>query len=112
MSFDRDASMSPDYFRPSMQYLGRSNPKYVGGFNTYFRYKNIEFSTQWSYKIGHIIPSFNDLQNAPNNWEMQVKLPSDMLVICVSGTNRERRYLTLENTRRCNRCLPFCNLWK
>lgn len=26
VSFDRDASMFPDYFSPSMQYLGRSNP--------------------------------------------------------------------------------------
>ena len=100
VSFDRDASMSPDYFRPSMQYLGRSNPKYVGGFNTYFRYKNIEFSTQWSYKIGHIIPSFNDLQNAPNNWgnagQAAIGYASDL---SVSGTNRERRYLTFWKTR-------------
>ena len=30
VSFDRDASMFPDYFSPSMQYLGRSNPKIRG----------------------------------------------------------------------------------
>ena len=100
VSFDRDASMSPDYYKTSMQYLGRSNPKYVGGFNTYFRYKNLEFSTQWSYKVGHIIQSFNDLQNAPNNWgnesQAAIGYASDL---SVSGTNRERRYLNFWKTR-------------
>lgn len=100
VSYDREAAKFPDYFTSSMQYLGRSNPKYVGGFNTYLRYKNIEFSTQWSYKIGHIIPSFNDLQNAPNNWgnarQKALGYTSDL---SVSGTNRERRYLNFWKTR-------------
>ena len=73
--------------------MGRSNPKYVGGFNTYFRYKNLEFSTQWSYKVGHIIPSFNDLQNAPNNYGSSYS--NDL---GVSGTNRERKYLSFWKT--------------
>lgn len=97
--YDRGASYAPEYFNQSMQYLGRSNPKYVGGFNTYFRFKNIEFSTQWSYKVGHIIPVFNDLQNAPNNWgnadEVAVGYSSDL---SVSGTNRERKYLSFWKT--------------
>lgn len=76
---------------PSMQYLGRSNPKYVGGFSTYLRYKNIEFTTQWSYKVGNIIESFNDVQNAPNNSSQAADGYSSDL--SVSGTNRERRYL-------------------
>lgn len=84
-----------------MQYLGRSNPKYVGGINTYLRYKNLEFSTQWSYKIGHIIPSFNDLQNAPNNNANSALAPSASYSsdLAVSSTNRERRYLSFWKTR-------------
>ena len=50
-----------------MQYLGRSNPKHVGGFNTVMRYKGLEFTTSWTFKTGHLIPNFNDYQNAPNN---------------------------------------------
>ena len=90
----------PSFFDASMQYLGRSNPKYVGGFNTYLRFRNIEFSTQWSYKMGHIIPSFNDFQNAPNNWgdagQAAIGYSSDL---SVSGTNRERKYLSFWKTR-------------
>lgn len=68
---------------PSMQYLGRTNPKYVGGFSTYFKYKGLEFTTDWTFKTGHLIPDFNDYQNAPNRG-------SDLRA---SSTNRERRYL-------------------
>lgn len=100
VSFDRDASFAPEYFRPSMQYLGRSNPKFVGGFNTYLRYKNLEFTTQWSYKVGHIIPSFNDLQNAPNNWDNSEQAAAGYASdLSVSGTNRERRYLGFWKTQ-------------
>lgn len=77
-----------DYYGSSMQYLGRSNPKFVGGFSTYLRYKNIEFATQWTFKTGHIIPLFNDLQNAPNNGSNGYT--SDL---AVSSTNREKKYL-------------------
>lgn len=87
---DYVAGASGNIFSSSMQYLGRSNPKYIGGFNTYLRYKNIEFTTQWSYKVGNIIESFNDLQHAPNNWDPTQGYVSDL---SVSGTNRERRYL-------------------
>ena len=100
VSFDRNNESFPEHFKYSMQYLGRSNPKYVGGFNTYFRYKNIEFTTQWSFKTGHIVPAFNDLQNAPNNWsdsgQAELGYASDL---SVSGTNRERRYLSFWKTR-------------
>lgn len=100
VAFDRNSSKRSPYFYPSMQYLGRSNPKYVGGFNTYFRYKNLEFTTQWTYKLGHIIPSFNDLQNAPNNWgdsnQAALGYASDL---SVSGTNRERRYMSFWKNR-------------
>ena len=99
VSFDKDALGYPDMLMASMQYLGRSNPKYVGGFNTYLRWRNLEFSTQWSYKVGHIIPSFNDLQNAPNNWrhagQAAIGYSSDL---SVSGTNRERKYLSFWKT--------------
>lgn len=81
-------------FSESMQYLGRSNPMFVGGFSTYFRYKNFEFMTDWTYKTGHIIPTFNDLQNAPNNIGdadlIALGYTSDMNV---SSTNRQQKYL-------------------
>lgn len=92
--FNKDDDFFYPWYKASMQYLGRSNPKYVGGFNTYLRYKNFEFTTQWSFKAGHIIPSFNDLQNAPNNWgdasQRSIGYANDL---SVSGTNRARRYL-------------------
>lgn len=97
--YQREEGMMPEFFMPSMQFLGRSNPLYVGGFNTYLRYKNIEFTTQWSFKTGHIIQSFNDLQNAPNNWgsasQAALGYASDL---SVSATNRERRYLNFWKT--------------
>ena len=82
--FVRDAWIQPgNYMMPSMQYLGRTNPKYVGGFSTYLRYKNIDFKTDWTFKTGHLIPEFNDYENAPNRG-------SDLNA---SSTNREKRYL-------------------
>lgn len=79
---------------PSMQYLGRSTPKYVGGFNTYLRYKSIEFTTSWTFKTDYLIPNFNDYQNAPNNEadadRAALGYSSDLKV---SSTNRERKYL-------------------
>lgn len=98
-AYDKTTGIHTESFDESMQYLGRSNPKYVGGFNTYLRWRNLEFSTQWSYKVGHIIPSFNDLQNAPNNWgnasQAAIGYSSDL---SVSGTNRERKYLSFWRT--------------
>ena len=91
VDYIRDDNRSYSFMMPSMQYLGRSNPLYVGGFNTYFRYKNIEFSTQWTFKTGHIIPSFDDLKNAPNNGNGAAAGYSSDLD--VSGTNRLRKYL-------------------
>ena len=79
----RDEGIQPDCMMPSMKYLGRSNPKYVGGFSTYMKYKSLEFSTSWTFKTGHLIPDFNDYQNAPNSG-------NDMRA---SSTNREKRYL-------------------
>lgn len=81
--FFRDQWIQPGCMLPSMQYLGRTNPKYIGGFSTYMRYKGIEFSTNWTFKTGHLIPNFNDYQNAPYSG-------SDL---GASSTNREKRYL-------------------
>ena len=100
VAYDKESMKIPEYFMMSMQYLGRSNPKYVGGFNTYLRYKNLEFTTQWSYKIGHIIQSFNDLQNAPNNWRSANEVGSGQVSdLSISGTNRERKYLLFWKSR-------------
>ena len=89
--FCLSSGMQPGFVKTSMQYLGRSNPRFVGGFNTSIRYKNLEFSTQWTFKTGHIIPSFNDLDNAPNNASnSQNGFATDL---SVSGTNRLRKYL-------------------
>lgn len=90
--FTLKSGMQPEFVKASMQYLGRSNPKFVGGFNTAMRYKNIEFSTQWTFKTGHLIPSFVDYQNAPNNAGNAASGYSSDL--SVSGTNRLRKYLT------------------
>lgn len=82
--FIRDEWIQPgEYMMPSMKYLGRTNPKFVGGFSTTMRYKGIEFTTTWTFKTGHLIPNFNDYQNAPGTG-------SDF---DVSATNREKQYL-------------------
>lgn len=93
VDYVRNSDEKMPYYMPSMQYLGRSNPKYVGGFNTYMRYKGIEFSTSWTFKTGHLIPNFNDYQNAPNNknaLQAAIGYSSDL---AVSATNREKKYL-------------------
>lgn len=91
VDFMRGDDMKPDFFMPSMQYLGRSNPKYVGGFSTAMRYKGLEFSTSWTFKTGHLKSNFNDYQNAPNNaGRASAGYSSDL---AVSATNRERKYL-------------------
>lgn len=51
--------------KKSMQYLGSINPRHVGGFNTFLKYKTIEFSTIWSFKTGFIVPVFDDTKSAP-----------------------------------------------
>jgi TonB-linked SusC/RagA family outer membrane protein len=76
----------------SMKYLGRSNPKYVGGFSTNIRYKKLALTTYWSYKLGHIVRQFDDRKNAPrtgsgNNAD---GASSDLQV---SNTNREKEFL-------------------
>lgn len=81
--FIREEYNQPDHMLPSMKYLGRTNPKFVGGFNTYMRYKGLEFTTSWTFKTGHLVPNFNDYQNAPNGGHD----------LNVSSTNRERKYL-------------------
>ena len=94
VDFVRDSDKRMDYQMPSLQYLGRSNPKFVGGFNTYLRYKGLEFTTSWTFKTGHLVPNFNDYQNAPNNEASSARAAlgysSDLKV---SATNREKRYL-------------------
>ena len=94
IDFVRDKDIKDGYFAPSMQYLGRTNPKFTGGFNTQMRYKSFEFTTSWTFKTGHLIPNFNDYGNAPNNWsnstQAEVGYASDL---SVSATNREKKYL-------------------
>ena len=94
VDFVRDQDMRDSFFDSSMQYLGRSNPKFVGGFNTQMRYKSFEFTTSWTFKTGHLIPNFNDYGNAPNNWgnagQASIGYASDL---SVSATNREKKYL-------------------
>lgn len=88
---DLNDGMTPDFVNQSVMYLGRMNPKIVGGFNTYIRYKNLEFTTQWTFKMGHIIPTFDDYLNAPNNGRNAGDGYSGD--IAVSGTNRQKQYL-------------------
>lgn len=79
------------FLMPSIGYLGRQNPLIVGGFSTSFRYKRFDFSTDWTFKVGHIIPSFSDLQNAPNNSSQASSGYTGDL--SVSATNRQKKYL-------------------
>lgn len=94
-AFIRDDGEQPEFMQAAMQYLGRTNPKIVGGFNMFLRYKNIEFMTQWTFKTGHIIPVFDDYKNAPNNGSDGEKVAygytSDL---DISATNRPRKYLS------------------
>ena len=94
VDYNRGSSTEVPYMMPSMQYLGRSNPKYVGGFSTTMRYKGLEFATSWTFKAGHLISNFNDYQNAPNNESSADRralgYSSDLKV---SATNREKKYL-------------------
>ena len=79
-----------------MQYLGRSRPKIVGGFGTYFNYRGLEFTTNWTFKCGHLVPNFNDYQNAPKNLATFNSLQASLGYssdLAVSGTNREKKYL-------------------
>lgn len=94
VDFVRGSDALPDFLLPSIQYLGSINPKVVGGFNTYLKYKSFEFTTSWSYKLGHLVPNFNDYQNAPNyeadSRRAALGYSSDLKV---SATNRESKYL-------------------
>lgn len=94
VDFVRGSDANPDFLLPSIQYLGSINPKVVGGFNTYLKFRNIEFTTSWSYKLGHLVPNFNDYQNAPNyeadSRRAALGYSSDLKV---SGTNREAKYI-------------------
>ncbi|MCT4586810.1 MAG: SusC/RagA family TonB-linked outer membrane protein [Carboxylicivirga sp.] len=76
----------------SMVRLGRSNPKYVGGFSTSLRVKRWTLKTYWSYKLGHIIHQFDDRKNAPKTTKdgERATFSSD---IQVSNTNREKEFL-------------------
>lgn len=93
--YNNDGKKDP-WQMPSLQYLGRLTPKYVGGFSTSLRYKGLEISTLWSFKMGHLVPTFNDYQNAPRTLVGRPTLFLDMGYtgdIAVSGTNRQREYL-------------------
>lgn len=96
VDYQRGDNTNPSFFMPSMQYLGRSRPRIVGGFGTYVNYKGLEFSTNWTFKTGHLVPNFNDYQNAPknlatfNSLQASIGYSSDL---AVSATNREKKYL-------------------
>lgn len=93
VDYARGENLQNGYISASMTYLGRSNPLITGGFSTSFRYKDLEFITSWTFKTGHLVPNFNDYQNAPVNGESAERVAlgysSDM---AVSSTNRERKY--------------------
>lgn len=93
VDFVRDYDRKMPYMLSSMKFLGRKNPKFVGGFSTYLNWKGLEFTTSWTYKMGHIVPNFNDYQNAPNNEASALRASlgysSDLKV---SATNRESKY--------------------
>ena len=87
-------SVVPDFYRTSLQYLGRTNPLLVGGFSTYLKYRRFEFSTMWSYKLGHIVPLIQDYANAPlAGLSDRMTAEGYSTDLGVSHTNRERRYL-------------------
>lgn len=80
-----------EVYKASFQYLGRSNPKYYGGFSTRMQYKRLSLTTNWIYKVGHIVQTFDDRKNAPRNHPKGLEeFSSDF---AVSGTNRETKYL-------------------
>lgn len=80
---------------PSMQYLGGLHPKITGGFSTSVRYRSIEFSTLWTFKTGHLVPTFNDYQNAPRNMNASAEYLAlgYSRDLAVSATNRQKKYL-------------------
>lgn len=92
VAIDRDLYQFREIFLASMRYIGRSNPKYVGGFSTSMRYKNFSLNTNWTYKMGHMILSFDDRKNAPQNIVRGIAETSSS-DFSVSSTNREKKYL-------------------
>ena len=94
VDMETDQTNTPPFHRPSLQYLGRSNPLLVGGMGTYLRYKRWEFSTMWSYKLGHIIPLFHDYFSAPlSSGDADLSSVGWTTDLGVSHSNRERKYL-------------------
>ena len=92
IDYVKEDGVTPDFYRYSLQYLGSLNPKLVGGFNTSLQYKNLLFTTSWTFKTGHIVPVFNDYMEAPRN---VVNLYADVGYtsdIYVSSTNRLKEY--------------------
>ncbi|WP_326284580.1 SusC/RagA family TonB-linked outer membrane protein [Tamlana sp. 2201CG12-4] len=78
----------------SLKYLGRRNPKWIGGFSTTLRYKRWSLRTAWSFKMGHIIRRWDSKKNAPKTTESggtNLNIKSQDLQ--VSNVNREKRYL-------------------
>jgi TonB-linked SusC/RagA family outer membrane protein len=94
VAINKDLNLFQDMYFASMKNIGRSNPKYVGGFSTSMKYKNFSLITYWTYKMGHIIQSFDDRKNAPKNKLSGMGggnyVSSDL---AVSGTNRQKKYL-------------------
>ena len=46
-----------------VNYLGDSNPHYVGGFSTTINFKQFVFSANFEFKTGHMIKSFNTFKD-------------------------------------------------
>lgn len=93
VAISRDLSPFKTMLMESMQYIGRTNPKYVGGFSTSMKYRKFSFDTYWTYKLGHMIQSFDDRKNAPTNDMATYETGGKSSDFYVSGTNREKKYL-------------------
>ena len=67
--------------KPSMEELGTTNPKVVGGFSSTLSWKSLEVRAGFSYSAGHLLETFNERKYAPNSSNGRSE-------IYVSRTNR------------------------
>lgn len=65
----------------SMEELGTTNPKVVGGFSSTLSWKNLEVRAGFSYSAGHLLEEFNERKYSPAG-------ASKLSEIYVSRTNR------------------------
>ncbi|MDO5036229.1 MAG: SusC/RagA family TonB-linked outer membrane protein [Porphyromonas sp.] len=47
---------------PTARYLGEAVPPYIGGFTNELGYKNLSLTMSFEFRLGHIIPSFNNFR--------------------------------------------------